>query len=76
MGEDEMKEIAAIFKLILSNTTPKTLTKGANAGKPSKVKYAIAEGVIEEAQQRVSALLNKFVLYPELDLEVLKKHFG
>jgi glycine hydroxymethyltransferase len=52
------------------------LTKGANAGKPSKVKYNIAEGVIDEAQQRVSALLNWFVLYPELDLEVLKKHFS
>ena len=76
MGEEEMKEIAAIFKLILSNTTAKTLTKGANAGKPSKVKYDIADGVREEAQQRVAALLNKFVLYPELDLEFLKRHFG
>ncbi|NET40112.1 MAG: glycine hydroxymethyltransferase, partial [Cyanothece sp. SIO1E1] len=66
----------AIFKLILSNTTPKTLTKGANAGKSSKVKYEIAEGVRKEAQQRVSDLLNRYVLYPELDLEFLKRHFA
>lgn len=76
MGEAEMKEIAALFKLILSNTTPKILSSGANAGQPSKVKYDITEGVREEARKRVSALLNKFVLYPELDLEFLKKHFG
>ena len=71
-----MKEIAAIFKLILSNTTPKTLTKGANAGKLSKVKYNIVEAVREEARERVTTLLGKYLLYPELDLEFLKKHFG
>jgi glycine hydroxymethyltransferase len=76
MGEDDMKEIAAIFKLILSNTTPKTLTKGANAGKLSKVKYNIVEAVREEARERVTTLLGKYLLYPELDLEFLKKHFG
>jgi len=76
MGEDEMKEIAAIFKLILSNTKPKLLTKGANAGKPSKVKYEMNEQAWSEARQRVSALLNGFVLYPELDLAFLKESFG
>tara|TARA_B100001123_G_scaffold100193_1_gene115645 strand:+ start:4666 stop:6189 length:1524 start_codon:yes stop_codon:yes gene_type:complete len=75
MGEDEMKEIAAIFKLILSNTKPKLLTKGANAGKPSKVKYEMDEQARSEAQQRVSALLGHFVLYPELDLAFLKDSF-
>jgi glycine hydroxymethyltransferase len=76
MGEEDMKEIAAIFKLILANTTPQILTKGANAGQTSKVKYNIADGVVEEARGRVAALLGKYVLYPELDLEFLKKHFG
>lgn len=75
MGEEDMKEIAAIFKLILSNTTPLTLTKGPNSGNPSKVKYDIAEDVREEARKRVSALLKKYVLYPELDLEFLKTRF-
>lgn len=76
MGVEEMKEIASIFKLILSNTMPKTLTKGKNAGKQSKVKYDIADGVVEEGKRRVKALLDAYVLYPELDLEFLKSHFG
>jgi len=76
MGVDQMKEIAAIFKLVLSNTTPKILAKGKNAGKPSKVKYDIADGVVEEGKRRVKALLSDYVLYPELDLEFLKSHFG
>jgi len=76
MGVEQMKEIAAIFKLILSNTTPKILNKGKNTGQQSKVKYDIAEGVVEEGKRRVMALLETFVLYPELDLEFLKSHFG
>jgi glycine hydroxymethyltransferase len=76
MGADEMKEIASIFKLILSSTTPKILTKGKNAGQPSKVKYDIPESVVEEGRARVQSLLNRFVLYPELDVEFLKSHFS
>ena len=76
MNEEDMKEIAAIFKLILSNTTAKVLVKGANAGTASKVKYEIVDGVQEYARKRVSDLLEKYVLYPELDLEFLKKHFS
>ena len=76
MGVEQMKEIASIFKLILSNTTPKVLAKGKNAGQVSKVKYDIADGVVEEGKGRVQALLDAYVLYPELDLEFLKSHFG
>ncbi len=76
MGVEQMKEIAAIFKLILSNTKPRILTKGKNAGNPSKVKYEIADGVIEDGKRRVQALLDAFVLYPELDLAFLKSRFG
>lgn len=76
MGEDQMKEIAAIFKLILSSTTPQTLAKGKNAGSKSKVKFDIPEKVVAEGKSRVEALLNQFVLYPELDLDFLMRHFG
>jgi len=76
MGAEEMKEIASIFKLILSSTTPKILTKGKNAGQPSKVKYDISETVVEEGRARVQSLLDRFVLYPELDVEFLKSHFS
>ncbi len=75
MGVEEMKEMAAVFQLILSNTQPRILTKGRNAGKPSKVKYEIANGIREEARRRVSDLLGRFVLYPQLDLDFLKKSF-
>jgi glycine hydroxymethyltransferase len=75
MNEEDMKEIASIFKLILSNTTAKVLVTGANAGTPSKVKYEFVDGVQEYARQRVTDLLEKYVLYPELDLEFLKRHF-
>ncbi len=76
MGPEQMKEIAAIFKLILSNTKPATIASGKNAGKQSKVKYDLPAGVIEEARARVKALLDRFVLYPELDLDFLKASFG
>ena len=75
MGVEQMKEIAAIFKLILSNTTPATIAKGKNVGKPSKVKYELSEEVKSEARSRVKALLDAFPLYPELDLEFLKERF-
>jgi len=76
MGESEMKEIAKIFLLILKNTKAGIVEKGEHAGKPSKISYVIDEKIKAEAQEKVKSLLNKFVLYPELDLEFLKKHFG
>ena len=71
MGREEMREIAAIFKLILSNTTAELKKRGKDKGTPSQVKYTLAEGVVEQARKRVNALLGKFPLYPELDLEML-----
>jgi len=76
MGESEMKEIAKLFSLILKNTKTGIVESGANAGKPSKITYQLDEKVKSEAKEKVKTLLNKFVLYPELDLEFLKKHFG
>ncbi|MFP4490002.1 MAG: glycine hydroxymethyltransferase [Spirochaetaceae bacterium] len=76
MGVEEMKEIASIFKLVLSNTTPKILSTGKNAGKPSKVKYEIEPSVVEKAKKRVNDLLSRYPVYPELDLPFFKKHFS
>jgi glycine hydroxymethyltransferase len=75
MGVSEMKEIAAVIKLVLSHTKPETVSKGENAGKPSKAKYTIDKNVANEARARVKTLLDKFPVYPSLDLELLKKHF-
>ena len=76
MGEAEMKEMAATFKLVLTHTKPEQITSGENAGKLSKAKYTMDEKVKTEAKSRVKALLDRFPVYPELDLEFLQKYFG
>ncbi len=75
MGADEMKEIAAVLKLVLENTRAKTIESGANAGKPSKAKYETDSRAAEEARSRISALLSRYPVYAELDLDLLRKHF-
>jgi glycine/serine hydroxymethyltransferase len=62
MGPAEMAEIAKVVKRVLSQTTP-AKTK---SGTPSQAKYELATAVKTEAEQRVTALLNKHPLYPEL----------
>ena len=71
MGKDEMAEVADIIDFVLKGTKP-GLTK---EGKPAKGKIDLDPAVKEAAQKRVKALLGKFVLYPELDLDFLKKAF-
>jgi glycine hydroxymethyltransferase len=76
MGEKEMLEIAAIIKLIISNTKPETIASGEQMGKPSKAKYVIAPTAADEARARIKTLLDKYPVYPELDLALLQAHFG
>ncbi len=68
MGVAEMREIAAIFKLVLTNT--QAAAKG-KSGEPSQIKYNLDESVIATARGRVDDLLGRFPLYPELNLERL-----
>ena len=76
MKAPEMAEIAGIIKFTLSHTRPATLTSGANTGKPSKTKYVLDAGALEEARARVKGLLDRFPVYPQLDLAFLQEHFG
>ncbi len=76
MGADEMKEIAAIINLVLSNTVPAIIESGKNAGKPSKARYVLDDAVRTEAKARIKALLDRYPVYPELDLAFLQEHFG
>ena len=71
MNEADMKEIAEIIDQVLRGTKP-GLTKD---GKPAKGKIALEPAVKEAATKRVKALLSKYVLYPELDLDFLTKAF-
>ena len=75
-GVEEVKEIAAIIKLVVSHITPGKIISGRNAGQLSKINYEIDQKIVEQAQARVKALLVRFPLYPELDLEFMQKHFG
>lgn len=76
MGAAEMKEIASVLKLILSNTSAGTISSGANAGKPSKTKIELDDAAQKEAHARISTLLSAFPVYPELDLGLLKQYFS
>ncbi len=71
MGPEQMKEIAIILDTALKGTKP-GLTKD---GKPAKGKIDLDSAVKEEVRAKVAKLLSKFVLYPQLDLDFLKKHF-
>lgn len=75
MTEIEMSEIAAVIRLVLDNTQPALLTSGANAGKPSKRKYELEPSACEEAQQRIQALMARFPVYQELDLDTISTLF-
>lgn len=75
MGVEEMKEIASVLKLVLSRTEAQTIQSGEKAGQKSKARYTIEPKSLQEARSRITALLEKHPLYPELDLEFLRKHF-
>ncbi len=75
MGDSEMKEIASIIKLLLSNAKPAVIKSGKNAGKKSKAKYEIDPEVVKTARSLVKALLDEYPLYPELDLDYMKEKF-
>ena len=71
MNEDDMKEVASIIDYVLKSTKP-GVTK---EGKPAKGKIEISDDAVAAARARVNALLGAHVLYPELDLDFLKKEF-
>lgn len=71
MNEEDMKEVASIVDFVLKNTKP-GVTK---EGKPAKGKIVISDETKASARERVNKLLGAHVLYPELDLDFLKKEF-
>jgi glycine hydroxymethyltransferase len=83
MGTAEMEELGAIIALVLQNTSPApdpkattvATTTVATTPKKSKARYLIAENAKKEALERVKKLLDRFPVYPELDLELLKRAF-
>ena len=76
MGADEMKRIAKIIKLVVGNTKAGILETGPNAGQPSKRLHTLDEKVRDETRAMVKELLDRFPVYPQLDLAFLQEHFG
>jgi glycine hydroxymethyltransferase len=70
MGPVEMEELGSIIALVLKNTTPDTKNLVA-----SKTKYHINPSAKDQALNRVEKLLSRFPVYPDLDLDLLKKAF-
>ena len=71
MGKKEMYEIADIIATTLQGISPALDKKG----NPSKAKYILDENVKNNAMKRIRAILSEYVLYPEIDVEFLKKYF-
>ena len=76
MGPDEMKQIAKIIKLVVSNTQAGILTSGPNAGEPSKRLHTLDAKIRDEARAMIKELLDRFPVYPQLDLAFLQEQFA
>jgi len=73
MGAAEMDELGSIIALVLKNTSPKAEAK--DPAKKSKARYLIQEKAKAEAIERVKKLMDRFPVYPQLDLPFLKEAF-
>jgi len=73
MGKSEMEEIGSIMALVLKNTRPAPDAK--DPAKQSKAKYLLDEKVKAEALDRVKKLMDRFPVYPAIDLKFLKESF-
>ncbi len=72
MAADEMREIAAIVRLVLANTRPEVVASGAKAGVRSLARYTLDERAADQARARVQDLLGRHPVYPELDLGLMQ----
>ena len=79
MGKAEMEELGALMAKVIKGTTqallPAAKQQGGEGSKKSKAKYNIDAVVKSEVHARVKTLMDRFPVYPELDLELLKKTF-
>jgi glycine hydroxymethyltransferase len=71
MGPDEMGEVAAIVAMVLKGLA----SAETQSGRKSKKNFVLNPGVKAEATDRVRALLKRFPVYPELDLDLLESRF-
>jgi len=63
-GADEFDRVAELIVDVLASTEPGTTSAGA----PSKASYRLADGIADKTKAAAAELLDKFPLYPGLDL--------
>ncbi|MDR2471224.1 MAG: glycine hydroxymethyltransferase [Treponema sp.] len=73
MGPADMEELGSIIALVLKNTAPAPDPK--DPAKKSRARYAVEDGAAARARERVKRLLDRYPVYPELDLDFLKRAF-
>lgn len=66
MGQEEMHEIAEVIFSLLSHTKPDIVAK---TGQPSKAHFLTDPETLESSQRRVKEILDRFPLYPEIEIE-------
>lgn len=71
MGTAEMIEIADIIATVLKQIKP-AFIEGKDIY--SKAKYELDTEVVEAVKKRVKTLLDGYILYPEIDVDFLKKY--
>jgi glycine hydroxymethyltransferase len=71
MGVDEMAEIGTAICAVLRATKP-----GAASSGPSRVKFDLPDQVRAVTKDMAGSLLEKHVLYPEIDLHFLQESFA
>jgi glycine hydroxymethyltransferase len=73
MGEAEMTELGELIAKVVKGTTQAQDAK--DPSKKSKAKYILNDAVKSEVHTRVKSLLERFPVYPQLNLDLLKKYF-
>jgi glycine hydroxymethyltransferase len=63
-GHDEFDRVAELIVEVLSNTQPGT----TKAGGPSKASYTLADGIAAKVKSASAEMLDKYPLYPGLEL--------
>ncbi|MGW5456696.1 glycine hydroxymethyltransferase [Nocardia sp. NPDC003979] len=71
MGVDEMAEIADVIVSVLSSVTVVSSVRADGASVPSKAKFNLPAHVRDAANKRIADLLDRYPLYPQIDLDVV-----
>ena len=68
MDNDDMREVADVVAEVLHAMSAGVVASGPNKGKPSRVEFRLDEAVADAGRSRVTDLLARHPLYPEIEL--------